>query len=113
MPRDGLQLNSHRQNPESDANTRLTEANAKAVFAAKRQSKLVWRPFRDSCQHCGGDAEVLTDTGVENLACDGDEARCSACKCPGGVVVTEDDCAYIDWHDEPNCKCDWCKDHPA
>jgi hypothetical protein len=76
-----------------------------------------WRPFNDSCCHCGGDSEVLTDTGRDNSAYDGDKARCIDCGCPGVVIIgNEDEDSSdngIDWHDEAKCDCDWCKAHPA
>lgn len=76
-----------------------------------------WRPFNDECPHCGDDAEVFTTTGQDNLAYDGDKARCVTCNCPGGVVLDDapdyEGSAYIAWHDEPNCDCEWCKTHPV
>lgn len=74
--------------------------------------KKEWRYFNDDCLHCGGDAEVLTDTGEDNLACDGDEARCTSCGCPGHVSC-DDERGWINWHDEPDCDCEWCKKNPA
>lgn len=75
-----------------------------------------WQMFDDECLHCGSPAEVFTATGKDNWASDGDEARCTACGCPGTVGVEDtidNDGASIDWHDEPDCSCDWCKSHPA
>lgn len=78
-----------------------------------------WQPFNDECLHCGSSAEVLTSTGQENLAHDGDEARCTECKCPGTVTVDESENdneegnAAIVWHDEPSCDCEWCKANTA
>lgn len=72
-----------------------------------------WRPFNDECLHCGDAAEVLTDTGRDNFAYDGEKARCVGCGCRGSVSVDEDGTAIIRWHDEPGCTCDWCKSHPA
>lgn len=75
-----------------------------------------WRPFNDDCHHCGGGAEVLTGTGRDNWAYDGDTARCDECGCPGVVKVSgyEDEPATIDWHDPPlGCDCEWCEEHPS
>lgn len=77
-----------------------------------------WRPFKGGeCLHCGDDAEVLTDSGQDDFAYDGDEARCVGCGCPGSVRIEAEDEASCDngivWHDEPNCDCQWCKEHPA
>lgn len=69
-----------------------------------------WRPFFDSCLNCGGDAEVLTDSGEDNVAYDGDDARCSQCGLPGQVIAYEEN-GYISWHDEPGCECEWCSQH--
>ena len=55
---------------------------------------------------------MLTDTGRDNWANDGDEARCCECKCPGSVTVCEEPDAYINWHDEPDCDCEWCVANP-
>ena len=78
-------------------------------------AKAEWRSFEACCAHCGSGAEVYTTTGKDNWAYDGDEARCTDCGCPGFVNVSgyEDEPATIDWHDEPNCDCDWCKANPA
>jgi hypothetical protein len=71
-----------------------------------------WQKFNDECLHCGGEAEVLTDTGKDNLAYDGDEARCTDCGCSGYVVVyADEEEAYISWHDDPDCNCEWCKEY--
>jgi hypothetical protein len=71
-----------------------------------------WRGFNDQCLHCGGDAEVFTDTGFDNCAYDVDHARCTECGCPGFVSIGEEgeDSAenLISWHDEPGCRCEWC-----
>src|SRR5437879_2503203 len=72
-----------------------------------------WRDFNAECPYCGCRAEVLTDTGKDNWAVDGDEARCAECHCPGSVVVSEEPLAEISWHDDPACDCEWCKTHPA
>lgn len=68
-----------------------------------------WKPFEDTCLHCGSEAEVFTDSDKPLTAYDGDEARCPECKCPGWVTVDSPTEAYIEWHDEPYCKCEWCK----
>jgi len=67
-----------------------------------------WRAFNDECPNCGSRAEVLTDTGRDNWANDGDEARCSECKWPGSVTVCEEPHAYVNWQDEPDCHCKLC-----
>jgi hypothetical protein len=74
-----------------------------------------WQHFEDECIHCGDGAEVLTGTGRDNYAYDGDKARCVGCGCPGTVNISghEGEAATIDWHDEPDCDCDWCRTHPA
>lgn len=72
-----------------------------------------WRPLDDDCMYCGGQGEAFTDSGHDNVASDGDAARCSECGCPGQVIVDEDDFphayAYISWHDERGCQCEWCR----
>ncbi len=68
------------------------------------------------CHACGGAAEVLTTLEGEK-AFDGDLARCTDCGCPGNVSVDDsldapdgdDGVASIQWHDEPDCDCWWCK----
>lgn len=75
-----------------------------------------WRPFIDCCLHCGDDAEALTDSGADNLAYDGDQARCVACGCPGVVSIEEEgvsECNCIRWHDEVGCECEWCLAEPT
>jgi len=72
-----------------------------------------WRPFGDECKWCGDEAQVLTDSGRDNVAYDGDAARCEDCGCPGIARVDEDGLGWIEWHDEPNCQCDWCKANPV
>lgn len=76
-----------------------------------------WRPFEADCLHCGGGAEVFTESDQGNTAYDGDPARCSECGCPGVVVVDihidpNEGAAAIAWHDEPGCTCEWCISHP-
>ncbi len=69
-----------------------------------------WRTFPASCQHCGGDSEILTDPSLEEgYGYDSDELRCVECGCPGQWMVYDEDDCYADWHEEPECKCDWCK----
>ena len=79
-------------------------------------SNRTWQDWPDECPHCGAGAEVFTVSGKPNAASDGDEARCKDCHCPGVICITDpdEDSAgnYIDWHDEPNCQCEWCKAHP-
>jgi hypothetical protein len=75
-----------------------------------------WKPISwANCIHCGSDdVEVLTDLNdPENpeYVYDGDEARCRECHCPG-LVLADEDYAHVDWHDEPNCNCEWCEAHP-
>ena len=75
-----------------------------------------WKPFDYDCLHCGGQAEVLTDSTVDGLVYDGDDARCSECGCYGVVQISDDadeaNVAWINWHDEPDCACAWCLSHP-
>lgn len=74
-----------------------------------------WRPFSGDCLHCGDDAEVFTDSGSDNMAYDGDRARCVSCGCPGVVNIEEEgeSCHNgIQWHDEPDCQCEWCLANP-
>ncbi len=82
----------------------------------QRPNCYAWQSFEDSCLHCGDDAEVYTDTGRDNYAGDGDEARCVSCACPGHVSVGDEEDgghAWIVWHDEPGCNCQWCRDTVA
>ncbi len=91
------------------AERELAEVKAENVRLRKRP-KTEWRQFSGDCIFCGDEAEVLTNAGQDNFAYDGDEARCVSCRCPGSVIVPgDDDSAYIVWHDEPDCDCEWCK----
>jgi len=65
----------------------------------------------DNCPYCGDSPEIFTDK--ENEVYDGDPIQCSACGCPGSVTVYEDGDCYINWHDDPNCDCNWCLAHPV
>lgn len=82
-----------------------------------------WQPFdQECCPHCGGDAEVCTYSEPGRFWED-DDARCNDCGCPGVVNIddswdmSDDDeeeptgVAYISWHDEPDCVCEWCTAH--
>jgi hypothetical protein len=71
-----------------------------------------WRPWPDDCNHCGGALEILTDETRDDWGFDGDELRCSECKCPGylAVCAVDDVCSVM--HDEPVCDCEWCNTHP-
>jgi len=72
-----------------------------------------WRNWEfDHCPYCGNIAEIETEA-EEGFAIDGDNARCVECGCPGSITVEDDLHAFINWHDEPNCECDWCKSHPV
>ena len=89
-------------------------------FRGGIMSAKVWRPFAGECLHCGGSAEVLTDSGKDNVAYDGDRVRCTRCRCPGVVTIDEpadhedyEWTAHVDWHDEPSCACEWCRAHPC
>jgi len=66
----------------------------------------------DSCAHCGDGFEVYTDHKNEGYAYDGDEVRCLSCRMPG-YVSADGESAYIQWHEEPDCDCEWCKAHPV
>jgi len=67
----------------------------------------------DQCSHCGNEIEVFTDEIKKGWVIEGDSARCKDCQRPGYVdVYEEQDSAYIEWHDEPDCECDWCKENP-
>ena len=69
-----------------------------------------WKIFKgDQCLHCGSAAEVFTEGDGEYIY-DSEDARCVECGCPGSVGV-DDGRAYILWHDEPKCDCEWCKAH--
>ena len=71
-----------------------------------------WRFWEwESCPYCGNCAEVYTDAGP-GKAYDGDEVRCCECDLPGWMSVDEDGEATVSWHDEPDCSCVWCLDHP-
>ena len=62
-----------------------------------------WRPFDGECDHCGCGSEVLTASGRDGFAYDGDLVRCDECGFPGTLVVEEDD-VWIHWHDDCDCK---------
>lgn len=69
--------------------------------------------FNVECHYCGtSPVNVLTDTGRNNWANDGDEVKCPECGLYGHIVVDEEPHANVSWHDEPNCDCEWCKTHP-
>jgi len=72
-----------------------------------------WMSFDDECAFCGtSPVDVLTKSQVVGEAYDGDAVRCPECGLPGGIMADEDGKAYVDWHDEPSCDCEWCKAHP-
>jgi len=54
-----------------------------------------WRPFDDNCDKCGDCVEVYTACGENNMAQDGDEARCMGCGLKGWVSIV--DTVYINW----------------
>lgn len=68
-----------------------------------------------SCPYCGSSPEILVDEDLpDNCGHEEDKIRCSVCFCPGQWLVDAvDECGWIDWHDELNCNCDWCKEHPV
>lgn len=71
-----------------------------------------WSPWdADDCPHCGSPAEIRTYAEEPGQAYDGDAARCMSCHCPGGIVA-DGERAWVMWHDELGCDCDWCKTHP-
>ena len=71
--------------------------------------KKVWRSHPDQCDHCGSDSEIFTNEGLDDgWGFDGDSMRCVECGCPGQWNVFDEDSAYASWHDEPDCKCEWC-----
>jgi hypothetical protein len=73
-----------------------------------RITKPIWKTLPDEfCLHCGDGAEVLTDQ-PPGYWCDMDPVRCVACGCPGQACADPDG-SWINWHDEPDCTCDWCK----
>lgn len=67
------------------------------------------------CLHCGGIAEVLTKSdNPDKYLYDSEHARCTECSCPGITMLCYEggkDVIKIDWHDEPDCNCEWCKKH--
>lgn len=67
----------------------------------------------DWCPFCGSDnLEVFNESDEMGVVCDGDDARCIDCGCPGTVSVVEDpDAAWIDFHENLHCECEWCKSH--
>jgi len=77
-------------------------------------AKKAWRAWDgDECMHCGCSAEVLTNAPL-GYACDSDDARCTECGCSGIVCIDaepDEVHAYISWHDDATCDCDWCKAH--
>lgn len=83
--------------------------SAKQAAASPKQ----WQPLdHQECIYCGDEAEVFTNIGELGMAWDGDAARCVDCHCPG-VVIADEGCARVQWHDEPGCDCEWCKTHPT
>lgn len=68
-----------------------------------------------NCPYCGSIPEVLTDA-VGDFVYDSDEVRCTECHCPAQVTIVDDgvdDVAQIDFHDQPDCNCKWCINHPV
>jgi hypothetical protein len=71
-------------------------------------TEATWKPLPDECcLHCGDGGEVLTDQ-PPGYWTDGDQVRCVGCGCPGQACADPDE-GWINWHDEPNCGCSWCK----
>lgn len=73
-----------------------------------------WKPIEGSdCPYCGSGAEIYAWEGLPaSYGSDGDKARCQECHCPGSVIVEEFGGLWVNWHDDPDCRCDWCKEHP-
>jgi len=84
------------------------------MLESKKKYVKEWKPWPfEECVHCGSTGLVFTDAD-EGYAWDGDDVVCQECGCPGQIVVSGmiDDSAYVSWHDDPNCDCEWCKAHP-
>jgi hypothetical protein len=81
----------------------------------KKQWKFI--SWGADCPWCGNSPEVYTDA-EDDFAYDGDTVRCCECGMPGHVSVSidggsEEGDAWVHWHDDPECECNWCKEHPA
>lgn len=56
----------------------------------------------DSCPRCGDDAEILTDSEINNQFYEDDEVRCCQSEIcdASGSVVSDDGRAEISWYED-------------
>lgn len=78
---------------------RAMEASARSTGTNTGDSR-EWLPFEADCPLCGGKAEAYTDTGEDNLACDGDAVRCQACHFGGVVICDDEPHAIVQWKEK-------------
>lgn len=65
-----------------------------------------WKTWFDDCEHCGGDAQVLSADPRRGWVLDGELLRCVSCYCLGHVEVSEaPDSVSGWWPEEPCAKC--------
>ena len=57
-----------------------------------------WRSWGDECPGCGDNTEVLTNSGKDYWAGEGDKVRCVSCE-QTGVISADEDGVSIDWHE--------------
>ena len=61
---------------------------------------LEWRQYDGDCDDCGNDIEVLTCSGRDNFAYDGERVRCTGCACKGMLCLDEVKDTWINWDDD-------------
>lgn len=63
-------------------------------------SEQQWRHYPDSCNDCGNDMEIFTESGEEGFAFEADPVRCVECGAKGIISIfgDGDDCSVeIQW----------------
>lgn len=58
-----------------------------------------WRYYPDSCNDCGNDLEVFTESEQEGFVFDEEEVRCVECGATGIFDVRDEDDVRIAWRD--------------
>ena len=59
-----------------------------------------WQHFPDSCDYCGNDLKVFTESDQEGFVFDGDDIRCVECSATGYIDVRDEDDGRIEWRDQ-------------
>lgn len=58
-----------------------------------------WRHYPDSCQDCGNDLEVFTESEEEGFVFDNDPVRCVECSATGYMDVRDTDDVRVEWRE--------------